>query len=56
MNKQHITLNVDPVRQSNQGVAAERTHSLEGKEQVRVYLVNMHKLQYANLYNGINAS
>ncbi len=55
-NKQHITLTVEPVRQSKQGIAAKITHIHEGKEHLRAYLFNVHKRQYANLYSGISAS
>lgn len=55
-NKKHITISVEPVRDSQRGIAAKITHIHEGKEQLRAYLFNVHKRRYANLYNAIPPS
>lgn len=55
-NKKHVTISIEPVRQSKDGIAARIIDIHEGKEQLREYLFNVHKRQYANLYNTIPSS
>ncbi|WP_372761613.1 hypothetical protein [Pseudoalteromonas sp.] len=49
-NKQQVAMDIEPVRQNRQGIAAKIIHIQQGKEQLRAYLFEQHKRQFANLY------
>ncbi|MEN8635772.1 hypothetical protein ABFV74_08620 [Pseudoalteromonas distincta] len=49
-NKESISIDVEPVRQSSLGIAAKITQIHSGQEQLRAYLFEEHKRQYAKLY------
>ncbi|MGO2181573.1 MAG: hypothetical protein ACTH36_04490 [Pseudoalteromonas nigrifaciens] len=49
-NKESVSMDIEPVRQSKHGLAAKIKHIHTGKEQLRAYLFAEHQRQYANLY------
>ena len=51
-NKQSISMEIEPVRQSTQGIAAKITQIHSGQEQLRAYLFEEHKRQHAKLYEN----
>ncbi|GAA60475.1 hypothetical protein P20652_2341 [Pseudoalteromonas sp. BSi20652] len=51
-NKQSISMNIEPVRQSTQGIAAKITQIYTGQEQLRAFIFEEHKRQYAKLYEN----
>ncbi|WP_394190586.1 hypothetical protein [Pseudoalteromonas atlantica] len=55
-NKKHITMSIETVRKSKDGIAARIIDIHEGQEHLRAYLFDVHKRQYANLYNAIPPS
>ena len=52
-NNQKITIEIEPVRISKQGIAAKITQIHHGKEQLRAYLFEAHKRKHANLYEHV---
>lgn len=52
-NKKKISIEIKPVRVSEQGVGAKITQIHHGREQLRAYLFAAHKRKHANLYEYI---
>lgn len=51
-NKESISIDVEPVRQSTLGIAAKITHIHNGQEHLRAYLFEEHKRKFAKLYQN----
>lgn len=51
-NEECVSMDIEPTRQSSHGIAAKITHIHAGKEQLRTYLFEEHKRQYASLYSN----
>ncbi|CAH9061018.1 hypothetical protein PSEHALCIP103_02403 [Pseudoalteromonas haloplanktis] len=49
-NEAAISLDIEPVRHSECGIAAKIKHIHHGKEQLRAYLFEVHKREYSSLY------
>lgn len=51
-NKECISIDVEPVRQSTLGIAAKITHIHSGQEHLRAYLFEEHKRKFSKLYQN----
>ncbi|BDF94462.1 hypothetical protein [Pseudoalteromonas sp. KAN5] len=52
-NKKKISIEIEPVRVSDQGIAAKITQIHQGREQLRAYLFEAHKRKHASLYEYV---